>query len=205
MEKIIFDKKNRAIAFVYLEVIILLVLLWQMYHFLGVKYISGEFLFFQNIINVEEVYLFFVNLAVFILIYFKIALKDKNVLKIHEDFSKIVLGKAKEKIFGIERKIIVFIILQFVFAFIIAIAIAFYLDPEIEFPGFSQVPFPLNIIAFLAFLFFGFYLFAKTKPFRDQVYDEGFLQKKLIPAQRLFPVKRITNKKTGSVRIKNKK
>jgi len=203
MEKTIFTKKNQVLAFVYLELIIICVLLWQAYKFLGIKLVSGQILFLQNQIDLNYVYLFLLNIAVFLLLYFKIALKDKNVLKIHKGFSKIVLGTAKEKIFGVERKIIVFIFFQFAFAIILAVSIAFYLDPELEFPGFSKVVFPFNFITFVVFLVIGFYLFAKTKPFREETYDEGFLQKKVMPAKRLLGVKRITNTKTGSVRLKN--
>lgn len=203
MEKTIFTKKNQVLAFVYLELVILCVLLWQSYKFLGIKIVSGEILFLQNQIDLNYVYLFLINIAVFLLLYFKIALKDKSVLKIHKDFSKVVLGTAKEKVFGVERKVIVFMFFQFAFAIILAVSIAFYLDPDLEFPGFSKVPFPFNFITFVVFVVVGFYLFAKTKPFRDETYDYGFLQKKIMPAKRLFGVKRITNIKTGSVRLKS--
>lgn len=205
MDKVILKNKNHAIAFVYLEIALILLIVWQIYRFLGISLISGELKFFQNEISVNEAYLLLVNMAVFMILYVRISLKDKNVLKIHDDFSSIVFGKAKEKVLGIEKRIIILFLFQVIFASIIAISIAFYLDPEIQFPGFSEVPFPMNVIAFIAFLVFGFYVFAKTKPFRDEVYDAGFLQKKLMPAQRLFPVKRITNKKTGSIRVKRKK
>lgn len=205
MDKVIFKNKNHVLAFVYLEIALLLIIVWQLYRFLGLSIVSGELLFFQNEISVNEAYFLLVNIAVFMLLYVRISLKDKNVLKIHEDFSTVVFGKAKEKVLGVEKKIIIVFLFQVIFAIIIAISIAFYLDPEIQFPGFSEVAFPMNIIAFIAFLVFGFYVFAKTKPFREEVYDSGFLQKKLMPAQRLFPVKRITNKKTGSIRVKRKK
>lgn len=198
MDKKIFKNKNQVMAFIYLEIALILAIIWQLYNFIGIRIVAGELLFFQNQIGVNEAYLLLVNIAVFMLIYVKISLKDEDVLKVHNEFSKIVFGKAKEKILGIEKRIIILVFFQFIFAFIIAIAIAFYLDPEISFPGFSEVPFPFNIIAFIGFLVFGFYVFSKTKPFREEVYPQGFLQKKLTPVKRLFPVKRIVAKKSKS-------
>jgi hypothetical protein len=201
----IFDSIEKATYFVYLEAIIVFVIFLQFIQFLGIRVQNGSLLFFTNIVSEIEVYLFLLNILFFFLIFTQITLKSKKVQKLHTTFSELVLGKAKEKVFGIERHIIIFLIFQYVFAFIVAIAIAFYLDPEIEFPGFSQVAFPFNLIAFILFLGFGFYIFSVTKPFRDEVYDSGFLQKKLMPAHRLFPTKRITNKRTGSIRIKSSK
>lgn len=192
-------------AFLYLEVAMVFLLLWQLYYFVGPRWNGGNLLFFQNTVSELEVYLFLLNAFFFALIFIRITLRDENVMKMHKKFSEVVLGKAKEKVFGVERQVLFFLVLQFTFAFILAIAIAFYLDPELQFPGLEKVAFPFNLIAFLAFLIFGFYVFAQTKPFRNDVYDEGFLQKKLMPARRLFRTKRITNKKNDTIRIKSEK
>jgi len=120
-------------------------------------------------------------------------------MKMHKDFSKIVLGTGKEKVFGMEREVVVLLFTEFIFAIMLAVAIYIYLDPEV-----NIVPWPWNYITFFIVLIFGLYFFSKTKPFREAVYGESRL-KKISPAKRLFPTRRITNKKTGSIRVAHKK
>jgi hypothetical protein len=199
-----FSSNKRAFYFVLEEAGLLTLWIAQLILLLGINISSNNILFFQRPITLSMVIWFFCNSLFLLVLYFGIALRDKKVMKIHKDFSKIIFGTAKQKVFGIDRETLSLLLFEFLFAIIIALSIAFYLDPELEFPGLSKVPFPLNLIMFLAFVIFGIYLFSKTKPFREMVYEPSLVSKKILPAERLFPTKRITNPLSGSVRVKPK-
>ncbi|MFA5764419.1 MAG: hypothetical protein WC915_06445, partial [archaeon] len=159
---------------------------------------------FNNVILPQNILWFIASILTLIIMYFAIALKDARVKQVHKEFSKLVLGTAKQKFFGMDKPIIVLLAFEFTFAIILALSIGFYLDPDLEFPGLSKVPFPFNFIAFVAFITFGLYIFSQTRAFRESAYGDPII-KKILPAERLLYLKRITNRKSGTIRIKKRK
>jgi hypothetical protein len=146
---------------------------------------------------------FFSSILLFLILYFGIVVRDKQVINVHKEFSKVIFGEAKEKVVGMNREVITLLVFEFIFALIIALSIAFYLDPELEFPGLSKVPFPFNLIAFVAFVAFGLYIFSQTRPFREIIYPKPVI-KRILPAEKITPLKRITNKKRNVLKIRGK-
>jgi len=195
----IFSTPKMAKYFVYQEIFILFLLVIQLYKIFGMQLTEKGMAIFAVPVLPQNYLWFIATMLTILILYFGIAKKDKMVMKIHQDFSKIVLGTGKEKIFGMEREVVVLLFVEFIFAIMLAVAIYIYLDPEVDI-----VPWPWNYITFFIVLIVGLYFFSKTKPFRETVYGESRL-KKISPAKRLFPTRRITNKKSGSVRIVGKK
>ena len=199
MHGMIFSTPKLAKYFVYQEIFILFLFVIQLYKILGVQLTDSGIAIFATPVLPQNYLWFVATILTILILYFGIAKKDKLVMKMHKDFSKIVLGTGKEKIFGMDKEITVLLFVEFIFAIMLAVAIYIYLDPEV-----NIVPWPWNYIAFFIVLIFGLYFFSKTKPFREAVYGESRL-KKISPAKRLFPTRRITNKKTGSIRVAHKK
>jgi len=199
MNKAIFSTQKRAMFFVYEELFLLFLGVLQLYKVFGLKITDGGVDFFATPFLLQNYLWFVATILALLIIYFGIAKKDKTVMKMHDDFSRIVLGTGKEKFFGMEREIIVLLFVEFIFAIMLAVAIYIYLDPEV-----NVVPWPWNYITFFIVLIAGLYLFSRTKAFRESVYGESRF-KRISPAKRLFPTRRITNLQTGSIRIKAKK
>ena len=201
---LIFSSRKMAFSFVIEEVIVLFLILFQFFHFLGIAEVNGTITLFNNIILPQNILWFIASILTLIIMYFAIAMKDARVKKVHVEFSKLVFGTAKQKFFGMDKPIIVLLVFEFVFAIIIALSIGFYLDPELEFPGLSKVPFPFNFIAFVAFIAFGLYIFSQTRAFRESAYSDPII-KRILPAERLTTLARITNRKSGTIKIKKRK
>ena len=199
MKEGIFSTEKKAMIFVYEELFILLLVVIQLYKVLGVKITDGGIDLFANPVLTQNYLWFFAAILAFLVVYFGIARKDKFVMKLHSDFSKIIFGAGKEKIFGMDKEVSVLLFVEFIFAIMLAVAIYIYLDPSV-----NVVPWPWNYITFFILLIIGLYFFSKTKPFRNAVYGESRL-KKISPAKRLFPTRRLTNTKTGTIRIGGKK
>jgi hypothetical protein len=199
MRKGIFSTEKKAMVFVYEELFILLLVVIQLYKVLSIKITNDGINFFTGPVLIQNYLWFFAAILVLIVAYFGIARKDKLVMKLHANFSKIIFGAGKEKVFGVDKEVGVLLFVEFLFAVMLAVAIYVYLDPTVDI-----VPWPWNYITFFIVLIVGLYFFSKTKSFRETVYGESRL-KKISPAKRLFPTRRITNKKTGSIRIAGKK
>ena len=199
MHRGIFSTDKMAKYFVYQEIFIILLAVIQLYKIFGMKLTDQGIELFAVPVLMQNYLWFFATILVFLIVYFGIARKDKKVMKMHQDFSKIVLGTGKEKVFGMDREVVVLLFVEFIFAIMLAVAIYIYLDPTVDI-----VPWPWNYITFFVVLIFGLYFFSKTKPFRETVYGESRL-KKISPAKRLFPTRRITNKKSGSIRVAGKR
>ncbi len=199
-----FSNDMRAFIFVLLEFILFVMICFQGFFLLGINRVGLSLTFFNRIINPFEIVIFLFAIIFLVIIYYGIAVKDNRVIKVHKEFSKLVFGTAKQKVFGINKEIFVLVFFEFVFAIIIAIAIYIYLDPETSAPGMGNVPWPFNLVAFIAFLAFGLYVFSLTEPFRESIYGPSPIKAKVLPAKRLFPVRRITNKKRETIRIGHK-
>jgi len=195
----IFSSAKKAKLFVYEEIFILLLAVIQLYKVFGMRVTDEGIELFVTPVLLQNYLWFIATILVFLIIYFGIARKDKTVMKMHKDFSKVVLGTGKEKVFGMEREVVVLLFVEFIFAIMLAVAIYIYLDPTV-----NIVPWPWNYVTFFVLLIVGLYFFSKTKAFRESVYGESRL-KKISPAKRLFPTRRITNKKSGTIRITGKK
>ena len=203
--KNIFSSENKAMAFVFEEVILAVIIVYQIYHMVGAKFIGKELFFFQNPITIMNIFFFIIIIIIFAILYFAIAVRDKLVMKAHEEFGRIVFGTAREKIFGIDREVITLYFFELIFALIIALIIYIYLDPDVSVEGFNKVPFPFNLIAFVVFIAIGLYIFSNTKAFRDNTYKGGIIQRVLFSNAKQTTVRRITNKGTGSIRVRNAK
>ncbi|MDD3084108.1 MAG: hypothetical protein PHP82_03735 [Candidatus ainarchaeum sp.] len=200
-----FSSERKAFFFVIEEFFLLLLILFQFYFLLGIERQGFNLIFFTKPIFSQNVLWLVSTILFFITLYFGISMRDKKVIVVHKEFSKLLFGTAKQKVFGINKEVFVLFVFEFCFAIIIALAIYFYLDPDISFPYFERVQWPFNLIAFIAFVAFGLYVFSLTKPFRDSIYNPSVLSRKILPAKRLFPTRRITNKKTGTIRVHGKK
>jgi hypothetical protein len=200
-----FSNDKRAFFFVIEEFFLVLLIILQLYFIFGIERQGFNLVFFTKPIYFQNILWLVASIVFFVVLYFSIAMHDKKVIKVHKEFSKLLFGTAKQKVFGIKKEVIILMFLEFIFAILIALAIYFYLDPEISFPILNRVEWPFNLIAFIAFVGFGLYLFSTTKPFRESVYEPSFVSRKIAPVKRLFPTRRITNKKTGSIRVRNKK
>ncbi len=204
MEKF-FSSENRAFLFVIEEIFLLLLIITQLYLILGIKLANGTVLFFQNPLQLPNLLWLISTILFFITLYFGIAMRDKLVIKVHKEFHKLVFGTAKQKFFGMDREVIALLLSEFIFALLIALAIYIYLDPDVTIPGFNKVVWPYNIIAFVVFVIVGLWIFSQTKPFREAVYGDSIVRKKILPAERLFPTRRITNTRRNTIRISHKK
>ena len=194
-----FSTQKIAMFFVCQEIALLFLLVIQLYKIFGMQINENGLQFFAVPVLLQNWLWFLATVLIMVVLYFGVARKDRRVMKIHKDFSKVILGTGKEKVFGMEREVIVLLFVEFIFAIMLAVAIYIYLDPEV-----NIVPWPWNYITFFVLLIVGLYLFSQTKPFRSAVYGESRL-KKISPAKRLFPTRRVTNTKTGSIRIAQKK
>lgn len=192
-----FSSERKAFFFVIEEFFLVFLIVFQLFFMAGVSISESGLVFFQNQIKIQNLLWFFSTTFFFITVYFGIAMRDKKVIMVHKEFSKLIFGTAKQKIFGMDREVISLLFFEFLFAIIIAFSIYIYLDPEVNF-----VPWPFNYVGFFALLAFGLFIFSKTKLFREAVYGDSLVKRKILPAERL--TKRITNKQTGSIRIKSK-
>ncbi|MBT4870572.1 MAG: hypothetical protein HON47_03295 [Candidatus Diapherotrites archaeon] len=199
MKRNIFSTDKNAMFFVASEVFLVFLIVIQLYKVLGMSFSYGKLSIFSQQVLPQNILWFVASILTLVILYVSISMKDKKVIRIHSDFSKIVLGTGKEKFFGMDREVITLLFVEFIFAIMLAVAIFVYLDPSV-----NIVPWPWNYITFFIVLIFGLYFFSKTKPFREAVYGESRL-KRISPAKRLFPTRRITNKKTGTIRIGGKK
>jgi hypothetical protein len=203
-KNLFFSTDKNAFIFVIEEIVLLLLIILQLFYFLGIKEVNNSLTFFNNVILIQNILWFVASILIFVVMYFAIVLRDARVIAVHKEFLKLVWGTAKQKVFGMDREVLTLIAFEFVFAIILAFSIGFYLDPELTFPGLSKVPFPFNFIAFVAFVGFGLYVFSQTRAFRKIAYSDPII-KKILPAERLTPLLRITNKKSGTIRIKKRK
>ena len=199
MRKGIFSTPSKARVFVYEEIFIIFIAVIQLYKIFGMQLTENGLKIFAVPILPQNYLWFFATIFVFLVVYFGIAKKDRLVMKMHKEFSDVVFGTGKQKFFGMDKEVSVLLFVEFIFAIMLAIAIYIYLDPEV-----NIVPWPWNYITFFVVLIVGLYFFSRTRPFREAVYGESRL-KKISPAKRLFPTRRITNKKTGTIRVAGKK
>lgn len=195
-----FSSERKAFFFVLEEFFLILLIVLQAYFLLGIERQGLSLIFFSNPILPQNVLWFVSTILFFVTLYFGISMRDKKVIKVHQEFSKIIFGTAKQKIFGMNRQFFVLILFEISFAIIIALSIYIYLDPDV-----NIVPWPFNFISFFALLAFGIFIFSKTKLFRESVYEPSILRKKILPAERIFPTRRITKKKSGIIRVQRKR
>ena len=185
--------------FIVEETALLFLIVYQIYLLLGIKYALGELLFFQNIISPQSILWLFATSVFFITLYFGIAIRDYYVQKVHREFEHVLFSTVKEKVFGLNGKVLALLFAELIFTVALAASIFLYLDPEI-----NIFPFPTNYLAFFILLVFGYFIFSTTKQFREETYGRGFLFAKLSNDFGPHKVVRMTNKKTGSIRVKAK-
>ena len=111
----IFSTPKKARIFVYEEIFILLLAVIQLYKVFGMKLTDNGIEIFATPVLMQSYLWFAATIFVLLIVYFGIAKKDKTVMKMHKDFSKIVLGTGKEKVFGMEREVVVLLFIEFIF------------------------------------------------------------------------------------------
>jgi len=84
--------------------------------------------------------------------------KEKNQLVEKKDEFKTGFAEAKK-----DKRIFAMLFVELVVSIAIALSIYFYLDPET-----NVVPFPLNIPVFIGLMVLLYFVFHKTKEFREE-------------------------------------
>ncbi len=202
-DKDYFSQKNdlsprAAIFFVIEESFLLFLIALQLNIFLGINIIKGQALFFQTQPLLQNYLWFFGSIIFFLIGYFIIAVRDKNVWLIHHNFSRLLFGTIKLKITMTSMKVFVFVFSEFIFAILIALSIFIYVDPEV-----NLVPYPYNYISFAFLLIIAFILFSHSKEFRTRVYGPTPIQKRFHLGKN--EIKRTTHTKSGYIRFSEKK
>ncbi|MEW6295462.1 MAG: hypothetical protein AB1467_04170 [Candidatus Diapherotrites archaeon] len=77
------------------------------------------------------------------------------------------LKEAKE-----DPRLVVITAIELLFSFIIMLSIYFYLDPKRNIPGMPEIPFPLNLIAFVVMLALLIYIYTMTILYRQEREDK---------------------------------
>ncbi|MEK6958504.1 MAG: hypothetical protein AABW59_00500 [archaeon] len=192
----VFSKPRNAMLFVLEEMFLLSLILYLLYKIVAIQFLDGQVIFFSEIAPIQNVMWFWGMVIFFVVVYFAIARRDALVMKIHRDLFSVVLLESKLKIVGANRQVYGLYIAEMVFVAILAVSIYLYLDPEI-----NIVPFPFNFIGFFAFILVSFYMFSQTRQFRQQMYGPSLITSIIFPKEKLHQTKRVTNLKTGSIRI----
>ena len=187
-----------AFFFAVEEAIMVLLLVFQIYRFLGIEVVNQQAFFFTNPILLQNILWFVATVLFFVIGYAVVALRDENVWLIHKNFSRMVFGTTRLKIQFASRRKVVFLFAEIVYSLVFALSIFVYLDPDINVLP-STTPKIINYIGFAIMVGIGLLLFSHTKNFRAKVYGAT-------PAQKRFQIgrhelRRFTNKKTGSIRI----
>jgi len=202
-DKDYFSQKNNlsaraAIFFVIEESFLLFLIALQLNTFLGIEFIKGNILLFQTQPLLQNYLWFFGSIAFFLIGYFVIAVRDKNVWLIHHNFSRLLFGTIKLKITMTSLKVFVFAFTELFFAILIALSIFIYVDPEV-----NLVPYPYNYISFAVLILLAFLLFSHSKKFRTNVYGPTPIQKRLHLGK--HEIMRTTHTKSNYLRFGEKK
>ena len=198
-KKQFFTARSRAILFVLEEAFLLFLMVLLVYFILGIRVTKGVFFFFQNPMVGQNILLLLITIVVFVVIYIGIAVKDSAVQKVHKEFWGLFASTLKQKIFGLSGQVLALILAELVFTVGLALSVFLYLDPDI-----NVFPFPSNYVAFFLLLVFGYVIFSTTKDFRERTYGRGFLFAAIAGDLGPHKLVRVTNKKTGSLRIRAK-
>lgn len=196
---------NQALFFILEEATLIFLIVIQLYHILGIQLANNSFLLFQYPIAPQNLLWFLGSIIFFLMGYLVIVLRDETVNLIHHNFARALFNSAKQKIENTDRQIAMFVFGELAFATIIALSIFLYLDPEINinYSDGTPIPFVFKVITFVLFLGISLLLFSHTKQFREVVYGIPPVQKRLHGGEE--ELKRITNPKTGSIRISSRK
>ncbi len=193
---------TQAFLFIIEEAILVLLIVLQIYQFIGINFIGERVMIdpqpimFQNIV-------WFVGTILFLTLgYVVIAMRDVTVIEIHKNFSGLVFNTAKGKVKNASKETAIFFIAEAAYAIVFAVAIFIYLDPDINVLPASTPPL-FNYIGFAIVAGFGLFLFSKSKEFRMAVYGPTPVQKRIHHGR--VETRRFTNKKTGTIRIAPKK
>jgi hypothetical protein len=109
----------------------------------------------------------------------------------------LLFGTIKLKIEFTTKEIALMVLTELFLALLVAASIYLYLDPEV-----NVIPYPLNFIAFAILIAITLMVFSQSKNFRLFVFGATPIQKKLNLGH--HELKRVTNKKTGSLRFKKR-
>ena len=185
---------TQALFFSLEEAIMVLLTVIQIYRFIGIEVIDKQIYFFTNPIFLSNIMMFAATIILFVIGYVVIAMRDNNVWLIHKNFSRMVLGTAKLKVQFATKKKLALLFFELAYTLVVAVSLFIYIDPDI-----NVVPAPYNYIGFAFLIIIGFVLFSHTKNFSSRVYGPTTFQKRVQICK--TPLRRFTNKKTGSIRI----
>jgi hypothetical protein len=179
--------------FILEEALLLFLIIIQIQRILSFETTYSSLLFSSKVLA-PNIYWLIGSIAFFIIGYVVIACRDTSVQLIHKNLFKVLFIEAEDRILNANKKLTLFVIAEVVYAFIIAMSIYIYLDPEL-----NLVPTPYNYVGFVVLLGIGLLLFSHTKQFREVVYGPTYVQQKLHLGR--HEIKRFTNPKTGSIRV----
>ncbi|MFA5764393.1 MAG: hypothetical protein WC915_06305 [archaeon] len=86
---LIFSSRKMAISFVFEEIIVLFLIIFQFFHFLGIKEVNNSLTLFNNVILPQNILWFIASILTLIIMYFAIALKDARVKQVHKEFQNL--------------------------------------------------------------------------------------------------------------------
>jgi hypothetical protein len=163
---------NQALFFVLAESLLLAFIVIQLYFLLGIQIVSNRVLFFSSSFSGENLFYFLGSIALLIIGYLFVVLRDETVFNIHKYFSFVLFFETHYKVTNSRRRVILFVLGELAFATILAFSIFLFLDPEIDlnYPDGEPVPFLIKAIAFIIFLGISLLLFSHTKEFRQFFY-----------------------------------
>jgi hypothetical protein len=170
----------------------------QIYKLLGITFVNSSVLFFQSPPTYQNLLWLIGSIVLFLIGYLVIVLRDERVNSIHRNFSKVFFFELKEKVFFSNRRVIVFVFAELVFAVILAASIYVYLDPEL-----NVVPYPYNYLGFGIFVVVSYLFFSHTKEFRALIYGPTPIQKKIHEGK--HELTRVTRPHKGIIRIAPRK
>jgi len=195
----IFTSRTRAIFFICEETFLLFLVVIQAYLLLGISVVNKQILFFQEPILVQNWLWFLATILFFVTIYLGISKRDPLIMKVHKELASLLFSTAKKKFLESNRRVAALVFAELIFTLALAISIYLYLDPEV-----NIFPYPTNIIVFIGVIIFGYAIFSNTRDYREETYGRGLIQSIFVKDYGPHRIKRITNVKTGSIRIKAK-
>ena len=147
---------------VLVEVILAILFVYELFQIVLLK-IEGESITVSFTENPTRYLVFGLTAVLLILIYIILMKKQPLAYKAQKEAPSLIKEVAKQKLTSAKQdtRVIALLMLQFAFVIVIVMSIALYLDPET-----NIVPFPWNVIGFIAFVGISIWLYHYTKFFR---------------------------------------
>lgn len=155
--------KKKLYSILFFEIVAVLLFVYQLFQIILIKIEGGSLLvlFEQDPMQ----YIFLVLAAIFLAaVYFSIAKKLPALHEAQKSAPKLIKETFGKKITNAKEdsRVAAILLLQFIFAMVIVLSIAIYLDPET-----NLVQAPWNYILFIIFVAASFWFYRYTKFFRE--------------------------------------